>query len=827
MQLAESNIQNTFSISPFNEYYLPSVNRNMFENIDSKTQFNKRFKADFNLEDKLNIVVGMDSGLLVNYLLDQGIPNGSIFIFIELNAVIDLLKIDIPKDLRDKLFVCTLEEFQQNIPSDTYSLYILKSAFKHHRSIAATNSHLPEYSILNTEVIRILEAEYTVLKLNSSRKKYYEEQFRNISENISPASLLNNLFNGQSCLIIAGGPSLDESIGWIKNNYNNLILIAVSRVAGKLLQEGIIPHIIVSVDPFDFSFEVNRDMMQLAPVSLFVNSYHVNSRLLGQWQGKSLFMDNKYPWQIEPTDNVSTRGPTVTNASVHLATKMGFSQILLTGVDLCFSDNGHTHAKNSVEAKIGPNLGIMGEWIETYSGKKAETVIPLKMAIEALAQEAENSPSIDFINLSSNAAKVPFIYYKKTSDIKLKLINCSPKQLLDLIPTLSNSARKNDILTSRKGCQELSNTLEKIIKLAKTAKNINSKIQNKSRHNAEHSKRLDQIEQQINHKYAHTAKLIKTYGLAEFSTFLTTKKTVDWDEPHMRLMTRKYYEAFINVSERLNLLTKETLRRLNHRLSEITVNTNFSDLAHYWRKEQQHGRVNIWLKNHPHWERYYDNALQIEETQQLLTNLLAEYAEQLTIMPKLYIDTVKKSASMHNVFEKIMVLIRDESYDGLVKMAKNLRLQAANDDYVKVLYHLAFCHQLRLEGNDVEALDTLLALKVELRTEIILKQICTLALKLSQIDLAQSALDSLCQFSDDYTPQHAHILRLQGKYQESLNLYLDYLEKYPEDVSVWLKLGIFMIKVEELDSAKATFQRVLEIDPSNQVALLHLNKLTL
>ncbi|WP_220746801.1 hypothetical protein, partial [Shewanella colwelliana] len=60
MHLAESNIQSTFSISRFNEYYLPSVNRSMFESIDSKTQYDKKFKEDFAKEDMLQVIVGLD-----------------------------------------------------------------------------------------------------------------------------------------------------------------------------------------------------------------------------------------------------------------------------------------------------------------------------------------------------------------------------------------------------------------------------------------------------------------------------------------------------------------------------------------------------------------------------------------------------------------------------------------------------------------------------------------------------------------------------------------------------------------------------------------------
>lgn len=825
MQLAESNIQSTFSISPFNEYYLPSVNRNMFEKIDSKTQYDKRFKADFSLKDKLNIVVGMDSGLLVNYLLEQGVPDGSIFIFIELDAVIGLLKIDIPAALKEKLFVYSLEEFQQQFPSNAHGLYILKNAYKHHRSLAATSSHLPEYSILNTQVVKMLEAEHIEQKLNSSQKKYFEQQFKNVSENISPASILSDKFNDKSCLVIAGGPSLDDNIDWIKNNHSKLVIIAVSRIAGKLVKEGITPHIIVSVDPYDFSFEVNRDMMALAGKSLFVNSFHVSSRLLAQWQGKSLFMDNQYPWQITKTENITTMGPTVTNASVHLATKMGFSQILMTGVDLCFTDSGYTHTKGSVEAKIGPNLGIMGEWVETYSGTKAETVVQLRLAMEALAEEAKNNPHIEFVNLSVNAAKIEAIHHKNTSELIIKPVDCSPKQLLESIPDVDVSSQEKHILTAQQGFERFNHELLAIKKLAEEALQLNAEIHKNTKISSRNNQQIDVIDAKINKNYANITKLIKTFGLAEFSAFLTTKKTDDWDASHMHQMTDNYYKAMIIVTQQLIAYTEETQQRLTHRLNELSASAKLSTLAEFWRQEQQHGRIHIWLNNHPNRQESSTPNTTLEQQNRLIEQLLNEYKEQLAVTPKEYIETVKESASMEKVFEKIIVLIRDDDHTGLLKMSNNLKKMAKTDPEALRLYHLAYSHQLQLEKNDPEALSVLLALSEDLRTEIELKQISLLALKLGNIEVAEQALSQVSKFCDDYMPQHAHILKIQGKYQQSLDIYLDYLDKYPADVPVLLKLGIFMLEIEQLDSAKMAFQQVLQNDPSNVTALDFLTKL--
>ena len=103
MQL-HTYILNNFAISRFNEYYLPSVNRHTFEKADSKTIYSKKFKNSFSKKDRLNIIIGMDSGLLTNFILENNIPDGSKFVFIELSSITPLLVIDIPTELKNKIY---------------------------------------------------------------------------------------------------------------------------------------------------------------------------------------------------------------------------------------------------------------------------------------------------------------------------------------------------------------------------------------------------------------------------------------------------------------------------------------------------------------------------------------------------------------------------------------------------------------------------------------------------------------------------------------------------------------------------------------------------
>ncbi|RTR39302.1 DUF115 domain-containing protein [Shewanella canadensis] len=825
MQEQQTSILNTFAVSQFGEYYLPSINRTQFEKLDSTTQYDAKFKQDFSKENTLHLVVGMDSGLLANYVLEMGVPDGSRFIFIELDAALALLKVEIPESLKDSLKICTPLEFRQLIDNKSLELFIIKDRCALYRSMGAASNHLEEYTLLSNEVEKIIQHTFFESEVIFTQKIFVKTQLENIIENRLPASVLKDQFTGLTCIIIAGGPSLDQHINWIKSHSKNLIIIAVSRIASKLYNEGIIPHIIVSVDPQDHSFEVNREMMPLHRESLFVQSFHVCSRISAQWQGRSLYLGGRVPWDSSlDMNNIESIGPTVTNSAVHLALRMGFSQVLLCGVDFCHSRDGFTHAKGTLEANLGPNLGQICEWVDTYAGYKAETLIQLLYAIDSLQTEVERFPDRKFINLSQSAAVVKGVSYQATQDIQLKAITADKYHLLQHIA--SNESTKERVEDIQSRVNDLSKTVKSmriIVNLSSDALKHNLKMTQQI-DNPEQIKRLSQkieaIEQKLNGKYHSLSQLIKFYGYYEFTKFLTTKDTDTWSQEQLNEMTFSYYDAFEQISKKLLTLLSVAFERSESRLLEISSDKEVAKLAKQWRADNQQGRIKIWQQLHP------DHLKQCDPAQlKLIEELKAEYHEQLNNDRKVYVDTVKETTTLERAFTKIMVLVNTKHHTGLNQMATYLLPFVAKDDEANRLYHLAYGHQLHLEERYEEALSCMLELPDTLVTEPETRLILQLSLKLMKLELAGKALKKAITYSDEYLPRYANVLRAQGQTQEAINTYIDYLEKYPSDIMVWLKFGSFMFDIDQIQAAIDAFSHVIQSDPDNQVALSYLTRI--
>jgi len=820
----QSSITNVFAISPFNEYYLPSVNKLTFEKIDSVSLYNNKFKqAEILTDNTLHIFIGMDSGLLANYLLEKSLPLESKYIFVELDEVCQLLTIEIPENLQESVYICTASKLEELLTNSEFNLFIVKHLFKLHYSLAASGNSHDDYTLLSHNVEKIVKLEYFDSSTAFTQKSFIIEQLNNIAENLLPAEILKDTFAGKTCIVLGGGPSLDENIKWIQSNRDKLVIFSVSRITGKLADIGIKSDIIVTVDPQEHSFEVNEKMMSLSAQSLLLSANHTCHDIVAQWNGCLLFTGTQMPWQEgKLCSNIETTGPTVTNSAIHIAESMGFTQILLCGVDFCHSQSGATHTTNTYTESVFNNLGTMYEWVETYSGELAETPIQLIHAIESLAESVALKPEINYINLSKNAAKVKGVSYQDKNQILLSPI--SKKQLEYLNPSrfIMTTEAKLEKLTLIS--QNINNTLTHFDKILSKLTNALALCKKMTKISATLigplSAELEKIESELNQDFPQYCYLIKFYGFYEFSHFLTTQSTDQWTQKDVNNQNRLYYQAFFDIANELQKLLQQTKARLQSRIAEHAFPTQLALFTPQWEADKHFGRAIIWSREHP-------NSLKLLDAKdkELIEKLTSRYTELFNK------KTVKNVAvdhqnNMNNAFKKLNILLQHKHLLGISKMVQYVEPFRQQDELTAKFYYLAKSYELFLKGTWEESLKIILKIDNNQMSENELRHIIMLSLKLNLLDVAQENLAKIIQFNDEYLPQYAQIMSLQGQYQDALNLYLNYLDKYPNNIPVLIKLGTFLAAINETESAQSVFLQVLKIDPINQTAINNLEQMS-
>jgi len=819
-----------FQCNSYGNKYLYSINRKTFATEKASNIYEKHFSDQLFEDESLYIVFGSDSGLLANFIIEQKKPNNTRYLIIELPHLIEKIKQTLPQDYDNKNIIFTTpDKWKEAAEELEITIYIYKDNVHYIKSFAALDSYIVEYHDGNLAVVKELEIMFFFTRALVGVFPFMTKQLMNICENRYPSTLMDGLFKGKTCVILGGGPSLDNDIEWLKSNKNNLVIIAVSRIAKNLLKHNLIPHIIVAVDPYEISFDVSKDLLNMPKEVLFVHANCVYPSLLSQWHGKSVFIGKKYPWAEKGEVKFSEMGgPTVTNTALKAAVEMGFSNILLSGVDLCNSKTGVSHASGSNEAKIGPALGQAGVWVETYAGHKAETSIAFDNAVAALSKQAHEAleQNISIYNLSENAAKAKYIDYISTvalsfedeEDNTLELINTA-------LPEMSNDQIKQSNNIVLNNVSKMLKDIKAVKLLAEECLECNQKlfsVKGKEEENFKYKIRMDKIEKQFDKKYNKAANFIKNFGLDQFIKCAQTSNS-DWSDDKIEKTGQIYYQSYINSSNSLIQHLSDAIKRINSRIEENKTTPEFEILLEQWKKDKHFGRAIVYKNTSD------DRLESIKNNQKAYDECVSDYEGVLNKKDTMHLIRTKREASLAGVKRKVTILFNQHNTEALEVMLTSLSMYDPNNpqyEHAQQLLILTGAFLAILKKEHTKALLLFEQLPIENIEEDELQQIASLSIKLRDYVQAENALRMLASISVIYIPQYAKILHLLGKNQHSVDTYTHYLTQKPKDTQVWFALGKLYFDLNSFESAKLAFEQLLEIDNENLSAKDYLNKLS-
>jgi len=819
-----------FQLNNYNEQYLYSVNRNTFLKESSQSIYKRHFTESLDKEESLYIIFGTDSGLLASYIINKEAPKNTRYLFIELPHIINQIKKTLPNEYDEETFsFATPENWKERANKLELDIYIYKDNLYLIKSLAAVDCYLVDYSVINQKINRELDIVIFFTRALVGVFPFMTKQLMNLTENRHSSTLLNDIFKGKTCAILGGGPSLDDDINWIKANQKNIVIIAVSRIAKTLLKHELIPHIIVSVDPYELSFDVSKELLKLPKHVLFLQSNCVTPFLLSQWHGRSIYIGKRFPWEEKSDKDVNVvGGPTVTNAALKAAIEMGFSNILLSGVDLCYSKNGVSHAANSNEANTGPTLSQQGLWVETYAGHKAETPIAFDNAVLKLSEQAAQAleQGVNIYNLSENAAKAEHITHVPTSALSFENESDNISQIInDAIPSKNaNNIRKDNNYVLANVSKMLKN-IQEIKLLAQEALQCNEKLfkeKGKESDNFKYKIRMDKIEKKLDGHYKKTTNFIKNFGLDRFILSVQTSHEI-WSDEKIQETGAKYYQAYLDSCNTLIEHLSETVVRVNSRIEEEKPNPNFELLFNQWKKDKHYGRSQVWQECIEHKDITLSPEVQIK-LNEFTTPFMAVIDNEKTA----HFAKMERLASLNGVKRKIVTLFNQSNFDGLHAMINSLGLydeKNANFQQARELCTLGQAYLARLSNNYENALHFFEQLPEKMVTEDELQQITSLAIKLGLYEQAENSLRKLSDAANIFTPKYAKILSLIGKKQQAIDIYNKYLVEEPEDFHTLLSLGKLYFDSNNYESAQLAFQYVLNKEVNNIEAQEYLKKI--
>lgn len=800
----------------FGEQYFYEVNQSAFDSLGSKTTFDKTYRDTFQTEKMLYIVVGSDSGLLIKYLQNQYTSEGRKFVIYEKPEVIDYIEENIAYS----------KDFFLIVPPD-YSLYQLEEFAPDHiiharyqlvRSLSVIDSKSPVYSDLWGEI----ETNYNIFTTTESGNKitdiFINSNFQNLYALSTPFGHYPKLLEGTTAVIMGGGPTLDESIDWIKANQNKLVIFSAARISKRLYQEGIHTDLYVTVDPHDVSYDNSKGMLKYGKESTLVHTNYANNKLIANWEGARAYLGSRIPWyQPDQPDNLSVAGPTVTNTMLSVAMFMGCKQILFAGVDFCYSATGASHESSSLESKAGRYLdNAGGGQVETFSGRMAETTSSFANArntMEQVVEHAKKTLDIEFYSLSAESAKIEGVLCHKTDKIILPSEDKTVAvQTLHQLFTPKHDEQKSYLKEVLKQAQDFRKLSSDGMKWSQEGLSAAKKLFDKTEQTNKLTQKIVKLKKQIQKNIGYNEEFYFQYSIESFADFMDPSiDPENQSQEEIKTSLIHYFEGLCHSIDPVLDSLDKTLETLKYRQKELEGTKHFTELSTFWKEREEYGRVNYWLKiNHLTLEDLSEKER--ENYHELISMFDAEFEEQQS---KLDHRLAQQAENLKTILDRVQIYFSDKRIEELKVISQYLSTLSSNR--AQQLQTLAQGYYEELEGKVDEAMMTYTQLKDEELLLFGLKRMATLSLEKKDFETALNTLEVLINYSDEYFVSYADILAAIGDVQGAIQIYNHYLQTYDDDVATWIKITKALIQEKDLQNAQEGLKKISELDPNNPV----------
>lgn len=244
----------------------------------------------------------------------------------------------------------------------------------------------------------------------STQKKFktmFEINFwRNIESNAKLISQFDISSLSKEYVIVAAGPSLDETLDFVEQSKGKRTIVAVGTVFKKLIEKNITPDMVVIVDSQERTYKQIEGLEDQTVPLLIANSAY--------WKFATAYQGDKYlipmnqfsemeEYASQNNEEIWECGGTVTSMAMEVAIRFDATKVYLVGVDLAYPD-GISHASNTMDRSVKntdrmvPVKSVTGDVVYTE-----QNFIGYREWIENRIKE---TPHIKYYNMSKIGAHI-------------------------------------------------------------------------------------------------------------------------------------------------------------------------------------------------------------------------------------------------------------------------------------------------------------------------------------------------------------------------------------------------------------------------------------
>ncbi|NND91442.1 MAG: DUF115 domain-containing protein [Granulosicoccus sp.] len=784
-----------YTESRWHERFIPALNRAAFESDRSSTIYDRELEFDREAENTLTLVVGSDSGLLYKYLLSSALPESSRIVLIEPDDVFEVVSAECQQWLDSQAFTAdspsvrllSSTQWQTEVFDGGDNAWFLAGTVKLAQSHCAITDYVNLYYPLYRDIREAIANRHHQVHSQYSVKTFTHAQMLNCVDNHRPIYVDPDFGRDQVAVVLGGGPSLDQHLPWIMENRSRLFMIAVSRICTKLQELELYPDLVVAIDPYSVLYNVSKAGTQWKDVPL-IHSHHVSPLLSQQWLGPRRHMGFRFPWDqfcpdLEPI--IPSSGPTVGHAATVLASQLGFTTILLSGIDLCMNAQGNSHATGTPEAELLKLPGNFDAQVATYSGRQAGTSFDFYRSIEVMERigQSVNQYADVLFNLSIHAAAVPSIPHIDCDAVLLG----TGKPVFDT--RNASDIDSTELAELRSRIAHDKKRLKLITGLCRKAGRLIDRLYGDAGRDPgpAYKRRLDTLEGRLEKTAPPLLKAIRLYMGHEFAQLRKPSGFSGMTESDMEQWARDYYSITRRGARFFIELLTEAERTITLREAELAPEPDIHWLLDQWRQNETPGRV----------VKFQESLLRTATPDEaaMVKNAVDAYRSSLTETASQHTERVLSAyGTIHKTMQSLRYLKNKLCIDDLQTYSGKLSgLEWPYDTistYIQgILAELSdnpddalACYQRVIDdcgdrlNSGKASVDSIGSLVEETLTNL-----TRLYLDRQDGESAINTLGTLCEISPQYIPSYANLLTMLGQHDAALELLTVYLDNYTHD----------------------------------------------
>ena len=229
---------------------------------------------------------------------------------------------------------------------------------------------------------------------------------------------LSGAFAGWPMVLVSAGPSLDESLEFVREASRSALVVAVNSSYRAVRHAGVIPHFVLAADPRQFvamgfrGVAVGGSWLLTTPI--------VNPEVVAMFEDRCLTWSGSNEIFTEmrrrcglPVGTTLVEHGTVSACAVDLAALLGCDRVCLVGQDLAVRTDGRTHAVDTFYSDLKLNAVDPGK-CRMLSGNTLDRVPveeKLYVYLKAFEQLVARMPHMRFCNTARLGARIEGVDY--------------------------------------------------------------------------------------------------------------------------------------------------------------------------------------------------------------------------------------------------------------------------------------------------------------------------------------------------------------------------------------------------------------------------------